>query len=44
MTKILKVNTIQIGLSKGLTKAQRREGAFKKAYVGVKEIKLGKGV
>ena len=44
MTVILKVNTIQIGLSKGLAKAQRREGAFEKAYVGVKEIKLGKGV
>ena len=44
MTEILKVNTIQIGLSKGLAKAQLREGAFKKACVGVKEIKLGKGV
>ena len=36
MAVILKVNTDQIGLSKGLAKAQRWEGAFKKAYVGVK--------
>ena len=36
MAAILKVNTVQIGLSKGLAETQRREGAFKKAYVGVK--------
>ena len=41
LTGNLKVNPIQIGLSKRLQKAQGWEGAHKKAYVGVKEMKLG---
>ena len=32
MTVILKVNPIQIGLSKGLSKARGWDGAYKKAY------------
>ena len=32
MAVILKVNPIQIGLSKGLSKARGWEGAYKKAY------------
>ena len=44
MTVILKVNPTQIGLSKELSKAQGWEGALKKAYVGVREMKLGKTV
>ena len=34
MTVIIKVNPIQIGLSRGLSKGC--EGAYKKAYVGLK--------
>ena len=44
MTAILKVNLIQIGLSKGLLKAQSWEGAYRKIYVGVREMKLPKTV
>ena len=42
VTIILKVNPIQIGLSKGLSKAQGWEGAYKKAYLGVREMNLEK--
>ena len=35
MTVIIKANTIQIRLSKGLSKAQGWEGVYKKVYVGV---------
>ena len=35
MKAILKVDPIQIGLSKGLSIAQCWEGLYKKAYVGV---------
>ena len=41
MAVISKVNPIQIGLSKGHSNAQSQEGAYKKAYVGVREMKLG---
>ena len=41
MTVILKVNPIQIGLSNGLSKVQGLEDAYKKTYVGVREIKFG---
>ena len=44
MTVILKVNPIQIGLSKGLLKAQGWEGACKKDYVDAREMRLGKRV
>ena len=44
MTVILKVNPIQTGLSKGLSKVQSWEGATKKTYIGVREIKIGKAV
>ena len=40
MTVILKVNPIQIGLSKGLSKAQGWEGVYKRAYLGVREMNL----
>ena len=40
----VKVNPIQIGLSKELSEVQGWEGADKKAYVGVREMKLGKRV
>ena len=44
MTVILKVNPIHIGLSKGFSKAQGWEGTYKKAYVGVSKMKVGKRV
>ena len=44
MTVILKVNPIHIGLSKGFSKAQGWEGTYKKAYVGVSKMKIGKRV
>ena len=44
MAVILKVYPFQIGLPMGLSKARSREGAYKKAYVGVREMKLGKRV
>ena len=44
MAVILKVYLFQTGLSKGLSKAQSWEGAYKKAYVGDREMKLGKRV
>ena len=44
ITVIIKVNFIQIGLIKGLSKAQGWEGVLKKAYVGAREKKLGKRV
>ena len=42
MAVILKVYSFQIGLSKGLSKAQSWEGAYKKAYAGVREMKTWK--
>ena len=44
MTVIIKANTIHIWLSKGLSKAQGWEGAYKRVYVGVREMKLAKRV
>ena len=44
MTVILKVDPIQIEISKGLSKAQGYGGAYKKVYVVVREMKLGKRV
>ena len=40
MAVIIQANAIEIGLSKGLSKAQGWEGAYKKAYVGGREMKL----
>ena len=44
MIMILKVNPIQIGLSKGLLKAKGWEWVYKKGYVDVREMKLRKRV
>ena len=44
MTVTINANVIHIGLSKGLLKAQGWDGAYKKAYAGVREMKLGKRV
>ena len=41
MTVIINANVIHIGLSKGLLKAQGWDGAYKKAYAGVREMKEG---
>ena len=43
MTVVSKVNPIQNGISKGLSKAQGQEGADKKFYVRVREMNLEKG-
>ena len=40
MAVIIQANAIEIGLSKGLSKAQGWEGAYKKAYVGGREMRL----
>ena len=44
MTVILKVNAIHIGLSKGLSRGQGWEGAYKKAYIGVREKNVERGL